>query len=45
MLYGDFVRSPYRPCARQGIDTTKALALPGVLAVLTAADLKPVNLH
>ncbi len=29
----------------KNIDTSKARALPGVLAVLTAADLKPLNLH
>ena len=31
--------------ASRAIDTAKAKAVPGVLAVLTAADLKPLNLH
>ncbi|HSE79334.1 MAG TPA: molybdopterin cofactor-binding domain-containing protein, partial [Alphaproteobacteria bacterium] len=45
LLYGDFVRSPYAHARIKKIDATKAKALPGVLAVLTAADLKPLNLH
>ncbi len=45
MLHGDFVRSPYAHARIVRIDKSKALALPGVLAVLTAADLKPLNLH
>src|SRR5215469_2745075 len=45
MLYGDFVRSPYGHARIKKIDAAKAKALPGVLAVLTAADLKPLNLH
>ncbi len=45
MLYGDIVRSPYAHARVKSIDTSKAKALPGVLAVLTAADLKPLNLH
>ena len=45
LLYGDFVRSPYGHARIKKIDATKAKALPGVLAVLTAADLKPLNLH
>src|SRR4051794_31726427 len=36
-----FVRSPVASGAITGIDTTAARALPGVLAVLTAADLAP----
>src|SRR3546814_5962891 len=32
-------------CSSDLIDTSAALALPGVKAVLTAADLKPLNLH
>ena len=39
------VRSPYAHARIKGIDKTKALACPGVVAVLTADDLKPVNLH
>src|SRR3546814_7120468 len=41
MLFGDFVRSPYGHARIKSIDTSAALALPGVKAVLTAADLKP----
>ena len=45
MLYGDFTRSPHAHARIKKLDTTKAKAVPGVLAVLTAADLKPLNLH
>ena len=45
MLYGDFVRSPYAHARVKSIDASKAKALPGVVAVLTAADLKPLGLH
>jgi carbon-monoxide dehydrogenase large subunit len=45
MLFGEFVRSPYGHARVKSIDTSAALALPGVKAVLTAADLKPLNLH
>ena len=45
MIYGDFVRSPYAHARIKKIDASKATALPGVLAVLTAADLKPLGLH
>ncbi|HYH17767.1 MAG TPA: aerobic carbon-monoxide dehydrogenase large subunit [Azospirillum sp.] len=45
MLFGDFVRSPYAHAHIRKIDASAALALPGVKAVLTAADLKPLNLH
>ncbi|MEQ8345284.1 MAG: aerobic carbon-monoxide dehydrogenase large subunit [Sneathiellaceae bacterium] len=45
MLFGDFVRSAYGHARIKGIDASAALALPGVKAVLTAADLKPLNLH
>jgi carbon-monoxide dehydrogenase large subunit len=44
MLFGDFVRSPYAHARVKKIDTSKALALKGVVAVLTAEDLKPVKL-
>src|SRR3954469_15214736 len=37
--YAVFVRSPYAFAAIGGIDASAARALPGVLAVLTAADL------
>ena len=40
MLYGDFTRSPHAHARIKTIDTSKAKAVPGVLAVLTAADLK-----
>jgi aerobic carbon-monoxide dehydrogenase large subunit len=45
MLFGAIVRSPYAHARIKSIDKTKALACPGVVAVLTADDLKPVNLH
>lgn len=45
MLFGDFVRSSYAHARIKRIDTSKAKALPGVKAVLTAQDLKPLNLH
>ncbi|HUI22197.1 MAG TPA: aerobic carbon-monoxide dehydrogenase large subunit [Methylocella sp.] len=45
MLFGDFVRSSHPHARIKSVDTSKALALPGVRAVLTAADLKPLNLH
>lgn len=45
MLHGDFVRSPYAHARVKSIDASAALALDGVVAVLTAADLEPLNLH
>ncbi|MBB5213521.1 aerobic carbon-monoxide dehydrogenase large subunit [Parapusillimonas granuli] len=45
MLFGAMVRSPYAHARILRIDTARALALPGVHAVLTANDLKPLNLH
>ena len=44
MLFGDFVRSQYAHARVKRIDTSKALKVPGVLAVLTAEELKGVNL-
>src|SRR5262249_10263687 len=44
MLYGDFTRSPHGHARVKNIDTTKAAALPGVVAVITAETLKTVNL-
>jgi carbon-monoxide dehydrogenase large subunit len=44
MLYGDFYRSPHAHARIKKIDTSKALKVPGVLAVLTAEELKGVNL-
>ncbi|MBL4907699.1 MAG: carbon-monoxide dehydrogenase large subunit [Sneathiella sp.] len=45
MLFGDFVRSPYGHARIKNIDKEAALAVPGVIAILTAEDLKPLNLH
>ncbi|SMX45078.1 aerobic carbon-monoxide dehydrogenase large subunit [Maliponia aquimaris] len=45
MLFGDFVRSPYAHAKVVSINTEEALKVPGVLAVLTAADLAPLGLH
>jgi carbon-monoxide dehydrogenase large subunit len=45
MLYLDIVRSPYAHAAIKSIDTSKALAIPGVLAVITGKDLEKYNLH
>ncbi|MFL6650162.1 MAG: aerobic carbon-monoxide dehydrogenase large subunit [Sulfurifustaceae bacterium] len=45
MLYGDIVRSPHAHARIKSINTEKAKAVPGVVAVLTAEDLKPVKLH
>ncbi len=44
MLYGDFTRSPHAHARIKKIDTAKAAAVPGVVAVLTAETLKTVNL-
>jgi carbon-monoxide dehydrogenase large subunit len=44
MLYGDLVRSPYAHARVKSIDTSKAMQVPGVLAVITAETLKTVNL-
>jgi xanthine dehydrogenase molybdenum-binding subunit len=38
MLYGRVVRSPHAHARIKSIDASKALAMPGVLAVVTAAD-------
>ncbi|CUH79463.1 carbon-monoxide dehydrogenase, large subunit [Tropicibacter naphthalenivorans] len=45
MLHGDFVRSPYAHARIVSINTEAAMALPGVIAVLTAKDLEPLGLH
>ncbi len=45
MVHGDFVRSQYAHAKILKIDASKALALPGVLAVITAEELKPLGLH
>jgi carbon-monoxide dehydrogenase large subunit len=41
MLHGCFVRSPHARAVIEGIDTSKAMALEGVHAVFTGADLNP----
>jgi carbon-monoxide dehydrogenase large subunit len=45
MLFGDFVRSPYAHARVKSIDAAAARALPGVVAVLTADELRPLGLH
>ncbi len=46
MLYLDIVRSPYAHAKILKIDASAALAMPGVLAVITGEDLKKAgNLH
>jgi len=46
MLYLDIVRSPYAHAKLLKIDTSEALKIPGVLAVITGQDLKAAgNLH
>src|SRR5215470_5492429 len=45
MLYLDIVRSPYAHATIKNIDTSKATAIPGVLAVITGKDLEKYNLH
>jgi carbon-monoxide dehydrogenase large subunit len=45
MLYLDIVRSPHAHAKLGKIDSAKALAVPGVLAVITGADLAKYNLH
>jgi carbon-monoxide dehydrogenase large subunit len=44
MLYMDIVRSPYAHAMIKSIDTSKALAIPGVLAVVTGKDLDAAGL-
>src|SRR5678815_589942 len=46
MVYMDIVRSPYAHAKIVKIDASAALAIPGVLAVITGEDLKKAgNLH
>lgn len=45
MLSGVILRSPFAHARIKSINKEKALALPGVQAVLTADDLKPLDLH
>jgi aerobic carbon-monoxide dehydrogenase large subunit len=42
LLHATFVRSPLAHALIRGVDAAKARALPGVRAVLTYADLRPV---
>src|SRR5262247_642906 len=45
MIWLDIVRSPYAHAKITKIDTSKARAIPGVLAVITGEDLAKYNLH
>src|SRR6187551_1680431 len=45
MLFMDIVRTPYPHAKILNIDTSLALATPGVLAVITGRDLEKYNLH
>jgi aerobic carbon-monoxide dehydrogenase large subunit len=45
MLYLDIVRSPYAHAKIKSINADKALAIPGVLAVITGETLKQYNVH
>jgi carbon-monoxide dehydrogenase large subunit len=45
MVYMDIVRSPLAHARIKKINKEDALKIPGVLAVLTAEDLKPLKLH
>src|ERR1700686_2222211 len=45
MVWMDIVRSPYAHATIKGIDATEALKIPGVLAVITGADLEKAGLH
>ncbi len=45
MVYARTLRSPHPHAKILGIDTRKAKALPGVLAVLTHEDVPGVNIH
>jgi len=45
MLHMDIVRSSHAHARIKKIDKTEALKIPGVIAVLTADDLKPLKLH
>src|SRR6476646_2426984 len=45
MLFMDIVRSPFPHARILKIDSSRALATPGVLAVITGRDLEKYNLH
>src|ERR1700688_1645725 len=44
MLYGDIVRSPYAHALIKSLDISKALEVPGVVAVVTGKDLDAAGL-
>ena len=44
-LWMDIVRSPYAHATIKSIDASEALKIPGVLAVITGADLEKAGLH
>src|SRR5215213_10305075 len=44
MVWLDIVRSPYAHATIKNIDASRALATPGVLAVITGADLEKAGL-
>src|SRR2546426_816437 len=44
-LWLDIVRSPYAHATIKGIDTSEALKVPGVLAIVTGKDLEGYKLH
>lgn len=45
MLHGKILRSPHPHARIAGIDTSAALAMPGVVDVLTGADIAGLNAH
>jgi carbon-monoxide dehydrogenase large subunit len=45
MLHMDIVRSPYAHARIKNIDSSAAMAIPGVVAVITGKDLATHNLH
>ena len=45
MLWMDIVRTPYAHATIKSIDASEALKIPGVLAVITGADLEKAGLH
>src|SRR5512146_2125675 len=45
MLHLDIVRSPYAHARIKKIDSSKATAIPGVLAIITGETLKGFNVH
>src|SRR2546426_6811324 len=45
MIYLDIVRSPFAHATIKKINPSKALSIPGVLAVITGRDLQKYNLH